>query len=82
MANTFANGDKCISFSAVFCPKMCKCRHLHMAPHRSASFPAQVISLKIHHVYLFVEFIDRLLYPQNLLNEQLRINISPHGSEV
>ena len=32
MANTFANGDKCISFSAVFCPKMCKCRLLHMAP--------------------------------------------------
>ena len=32
-ANTLANGDKCISFGAVFCPKMCKCRLLHMAPH-------------------------------------------------
>ena len=33
MANAFANGDKCISFSAVYCPKMCKCWLLHMAPH-------------------------------------------------
>ena len=34
MANAFANGDKCISFSAVFCPKMSKCRLLRMAPHK------------------------------------------------
>ena len=38
MANTFANGDKCISFSAVFCPKMCKCRLLHMAPHTKLAY--------------------------------------------
>ena len=37
-ANTLANGDKFISFGAVFCPKMCKCRLLHMAPHMPQNY--------------------------------------------